>query len=92
HELLKSDDKPVVIIFNKMDEYEKLTFDEWLEPEVKQDLLQELKDKWKLQTEGKCVFISATEKINIAELRQTVLNNVRTMYQVRYPYKAEFFY
>jgi len=91
HEL-KSDDKPVIIVFNKMDEYEKITFDEWLEPEIKQDLLRELKDKWQLQTEGKCVFISATEKINIAELRQTVLNNVRTMYQVRYPYKAEFFY
>jgi GTPase len=91
HEL-KSDDKPVIIVFNKMDNYEKATFDEWLEPEVKQDLLQELKDKWQQQTEGKCVFISATEKINIAELRQTVLNNVRKMYQVRYPYKAEFFY
>ena len=91
HEL-KSDDKPIIIVFNKMDQYEKITFDAWLEPEVKQDLLHELKDKWQLQTEGKCVFISATEKINIAELRQTVLNNVRTMYQVRYPYKAEFFY
>jgi GTP-binding protein HflX len=91
HEL-KSDDKPVIIVFNKMDEYEKITFDEWLEPGVKQDLLRELKDKWQLQTEGNCVFISATEKINIAELRQTVLNNVRKMYQVRYPYKAEFFY
>jgi GTPase len=91
HEL-KSDDKPVIVVFNKMDEYEKVTFDEWLEPEVKQDLLRELKDKWQLQTEGKCVFISATEKINIAELRQTVLNNVRKIYQVRYPYKAEFFY
>lgn len=91
HEL-KSDDKPVIIVFNKMDEYEKRTFDEWLEPEVKQDLLRELKDKWQSQTEGNCVFISATEKINIDELRQTVLNNVRKMYQVRYPYKAEFFY
>ena len=91
HEL-KSDDKPVIIVFNKMDEYEKITFDEWLEPDVKQDLLRELKDKWQLQTEGKCVFISATEKINIVELRQTVLNNVRKIYQVRYPYKAEFFY
>jgi GTPase len=91
HEL-KSDDKPVIIVFNKMDEYEKRTFDEWLEPEVKQDLLRELKDKWQSQTEGNCVFISATEKINIDELRQTVLNNVRKMYQVRYPYKAEFSY
>ncbi len=91
HEL-KSDNKPIIIVFNKMDEYEKITFDEWLEPGVKQDLLRELKHKWQLQTEGNCVFISATKKTNINELRQTVLNNVRKMYQVRYPYKAEFFY
>lgn len=91
HEL-KSDDKPVITIFNKMDQYEKNTFDEWLEPEIKQDLLKELKQKWQSETEGNCVFISAIEKSNLEELRQTVLNNVRTMYQVRYPYKAEFFY
>lgn len=91
HEL-KSDDKPVIIVFNKMDQYEKNTFDEWLEPQVKQDLLLELKQLWQEKTEGKCVFISATEKSNISELRQSVLNQVRNMYQVRYPYKAEFFY
>ncbi|MDQ6904032.1 MAG: GTPase HflX [Bacteroidota bacterium] len=91
HEL-KSDDKPIITIFNKMDQYEKNTYDEWLEPAVKQDLLDELKQRWQEKTEGNCVFISATEKLNISALRQTVLNNVRTMYQVRYPYKAEFFY
>lgn len=91
HEL-KSDDKPVIIIFNKMDQYEKNTFDEWLDPVVKRDLLQELRQRWEEKTQGRCVFISATEKINISELRQTVLNHVRNMYQIRYPYKAEFFY
>ena len=91
HEL-KSDDKPVIIIFNKMDCYEKNTFDEWLDPEVKKDMLIELKEKWKEKTGGNCVFISATEKTNISELRQLVLNQVRKMYQIRYPYKAEFFY
>ncbi|MEO8415715.1 MAG: GTPase HflX [Ginsengibacter sp.] len=89
---LKSDDKPIITVFNKMDQYEKSTFDEWLEPEVKRDLLRELKEKWQAQTEGNCVFISATHKTNISDLRQAVLNNVRTMYRVRYPYKAEFFY
>jgi GTP-binding protein HflX len=91
HEL-KSADKPVITVFNKMDQYEKNTFDEWLENEVKNDLLKELKQKWQSQTEGNCIFISAIEKTNINELRQTVLNNVRNMYHVRYPYKAEFFY
>ncbi len=91
HEL-KSDEKPVITVFNKMDQYEKNTFDKWLEPEVKEDILRELREKWQAQTEGKCVFISATEKSNIADLKQIILNTTRTMYQEKYPYKAEFFY
>lgn len=91
HEL-KSDDKPMIIVFNKMDQYEKNTFDQWLDAGVKENILQELTEKWKELTGGKCVFISATAKTNIAELRQSVLNQVRNMYRVRYPYKAEFFY
>lgn len=89
---LKTLEKPTITVFNKMDMYEKNTFDEWLEDNIKQDLLQELKQKWQADTHGNCVFISATEKKNIDELRQTVLNKVREMYQVRYPYKAEFFF
>lgn len=89
---LKSFEKPVITVFNKMDQYEKNTFDQWLEPTVKQQLLEELKQRWKQQTQGNCVFISATEKTNIAELRQVVLNQVRKLYQLKYPYKAEFFY
>lgn len=85
-------EKPVITVFNKMDQYEKKTFDQWLDQEVKQELLKELKERWQAQTEGKCVFISAIEKTNIAELRQIVLNTIRSMYQVKYPYKAEFFY
>lgn len=91
HEL-KSDEKPVITVFNKMDQYEKNTFDKWLEPEVKDEILKELRQKWQAQTEGKCVFISATEKSNISELKQIILNTTRSMYQEKYPYKAEFFY
>ncbi|MEO6187286.1 MAG: GTPase HflX [Ginsengibacter sp.] len=91
HEL-KSDEKPTITVFNKMDVYEKTTFDEWLEPHVKKDLLEELKANWQQKTEGKCVFISALEKTNINELRQLLLNTVRSLYQVKYPYKAEYFY
>jgi GTP-binding protein HflX len=88
---LKSFEKPTITVFNKMDQYEKNTFDEWLEPEIKQQLLEQLKYKWQGLTQGNCVFISATEKTNIDELRQTVLNKVRLLYQKKYPYKAEFF-
>jgi GTP-binding protein HflX len=89
---LRSFEKPIIIVFNKMDEYEKNTFDQWLPEDVKKQLLAELKERWQAQTNDNCVFISATEKTNIKELRQVVLNQVRSLYQVKYPYKAEFFY
>ncbi|MEO6682864.1 MAG: GTPase, partial [Ginsengibacter sp.] len=89
---LKSDQKPIITIFNKMDLYEEKTYDEWLEPEVKQQLLEDLKSKWQEQTQGKCLFMSATEKTNIEGLRQIVLNSVREIYQIKYPYKTEYFY
>lgn len=89
---LKSNDKPIITVFNKLDAYEKNTFDEWLSPELKEDLLRDLEQKWKQQTEGNCIFISAVAKLNVDELRQMLLNKVRNMYQIRYPYKAEFFY
>ena len=89
---LKSDDKPIITIFNKMDLYEKNTYDVWLEPEIKDELLKDLETKWMEQTQGNCVFMSATEKTHIEELRQAVLNQVRDIYQKKYPYKAEFFY
>ena len=91
HEL-ESDNKPIITIFNKMDLYEEKTYDKWLEPEVKQQLLDDLKTKWQEQTQGKCLFMSATEKTNIDGLRQTVLNSVREIYEEKYPYKTEFFY
>ncbi len=85
-------EKPTITIFNKMDKYEDEVFDEWLEAGVKKEILTDLKQRWQNETKGNCVFVSATEKTNIAELRQTILNKVRDLYRIRYPYKAEFFY
>ena len=89
---LKCADKPVITIFNKMDRFEANTFDEWLEDDVKVEILRELKERWQEETKGNCVFVSATEKRNLDGLRQTILNKVREKYQIRYPYKAEYFY
>jgi len=89
---LKCEEKPTITIFNKMDKFETQTFDEWLEEEVKQDILREFKERWQEENKGNCVFVSATERRNLDGLRQTILNKVRDMYRIRYPYKAEFFY
>lgn len=85
-------DKPVITLFNKMDRYEELTFDQWLEPATKQEILQDLYERWQQETGNKAVFISATAKKNIDTLRATILRQVRSCYRIRYPYKTDFFY
>lgn len=89
---LKAFDKPILTIFNKIDRYEAATFDPWLEPAVKEELMSELRERWERETNGHCVFISATERRNLDELRQTILDKVRELYKIRYPYKSEFLY
>ncbi len=85
---LKAFEKPILTIFNKMDLYEEKTFDEWLESSVKQEILHDLKEKWEQLTNNNCVFISALERKNMDALRDLILQRVRDMYQVRYPYKT----
>ena len=88
---MKCNDKPAIMVFNKMDRYEKQTFDEWLEPQVKEDILRDLKERWERETDHNCVFVSAIERRNIDGLRNTILNKVKELYQIRYPYKTSFY-
>jgi GTP-binding protein HflX len=89
---LNAFEKPTVTIFNKMDLYEAQTFDEWLEESTKSEILEDLRDRWNGETNGNAVFVSAIEKRNIDVLRQTILQKVRELYRIRYPYKTEFLY
>jgi len=85
-------DKPIITIFNKMDLYEERTFDEWLGDETKAQILEDLYERWQRETNNNAIFISAVERRNIDQLRKTILDKVRELYRVRYPYKTEFLY
>ena len=63
------------------------------DPEIKSylGLMQELEDRWNRETNYNAIFISATEKVNISELRQVILDKVKALYAIRYPYKANFY-
>ena len=89
---LGSFEKPTLTIFNKMDLYEKQTFDEWLEASTKEEILQDLRDRWNNETNGNAVFVSAIEKKNIDVLHHSILTKVRELYKIRYPYKTDFHY
>jgi GTP-binding protein HflX len=88
---LKAFDKPTVTIFNKMDLYETQTFDEWLGDETKEEILRDLYDRWSNELQGNVVFVSATERRNVEGLRETILNKVKELYAIRYPYKTMFY-
>ncbi|RYZ25347.1 MAG: GTPase HflX [Chitinophagaceae bacterium] len=85
-------EKPSITIFNKMDLYIKNTFDEWLNDETKDQILDDLRQRWQGQTGGNAIFISALERTNIDDLRRVILEKVRELYRIRYPYKTDFFY
>jgi GTP-binding protein HflX len=87
---LGSFEKPMLTIFNKMDLYAERTFDEWLEEGTKEEILRDLEERWQGQTNGNAIFISALERTNIEHLRTTILEKVRELYRIRYPYKSEF--
>lgn len=85
-------DKPCITVFNKMDLYETIHFDEWLEEPIKQQIISELQQRWENETRGNCVFVSAISRKNIDKLRENILGKVKEAYQVRYPYKTEYLY
>ncbi|MGC4233456.1 MAG: GTPase HflX [Niabella sp.] len=88
---LKAYDKPAITIFNKMDLYEAHTFDEWLSEETREDILRDLYERWNNELNGNVVFVSATERRNVDGLRETILNKVKELYSIRYPYKTMFY-
>ena len=84
-------DKPIVTIFNKMDLYEQQVFDEWLDPEVKKEMLTQLEARWQRETNESAIFVSATERHNIDGLRAVILSRVKKLYEERYPYLTQFY-
>lgn len=83
--------KPTLMVFNKLDLYRERNFDDLLDDEVKVEILAELKQNLKNNYEHDNIFISAINKENIDELRLKLKEMVSGAYNVRYPYKSQFF-
>lgn len=81
-------DKMVITVFNKIDAYSFVQKEEDdLTPAGKENVtLDELKQTWMNKTNGLCVFISATQRSNINELRKLLYDKVKEMHVKRYPY------
>lgn len=85
---IKADNKPIYVIFNKVDAYTYEEYDEFsLEPKCKNNRsLEELKNSWIAKEKTPCIFISAKEKIGIDKLRNDIYKMVAEIHAGRYPF------
>lgn len=87
---IKSIDKPTVMVFNKIDAYKPLTIEEddlMTERTTRHNTLDEWRSTWMSNHQGtEALFISATNKENFEEFRETVYENVRQIHITRFPY------
>lgn len=85
---IHADNKPIYVIFNKVDAYTYEEYDEFsLEPKGKNNRsLEELKNSWIAKEKTPCIFISAKEKIGIDKLRNDIYKMVAEIHAGRYPF------
>ena len=85
---LKCGDKPLMVIFNKIDAFTYVQKDEDdLTPKTKENItLDELKETWMNKLSDNCLFISAREKQNIENLKDIIYKRVCELHVQKYPY------
>ena len=81
-------DKPVFLVFNKIDAYTYIKKDEDdLTPATRENMsLEEMKQSWIAKANTPCIFISAVERLNIEKLRSDLYGMVREIHSGRYPF------
>lgn len=84
---LKAADKPVIMVFNKIDKYRHVPKEaDDLTPAVRENItLEELEKTWIARSASPSVFISATERTNLDALRSILLKEVGNLLRNRYP-------
>lgn len=86
---LDKTEKPVILVFNKIDAYHPIEKEEDdPTPRTQENFtLEELKKSWMAKMNNtQCVFISAQDKENIEELKEIIYEKVKEIFKVRYPY------
>jgi GTP-binding protein HflX len=86
---IDSVDKPTLMVFNKIDQYqaEPLDEDDLITPRTSRHYsIEEWKQTWMQRMSGNAVFISALQKDNLEEFRKRVYQEVRDIHVTRFPY------
>lgn len=81
-------DKPVVMVFNKMDAWRESHFDALLDQATRRELEEELKESCRAKYACPMEFISARTMENIELLRKLLKSEIEKQYIIRYPYRS----
>ncbi len=81
-------DKPILVVFNKIDAYKFIVKDDDdLTPRNSENIsLNELKQTWMAKLDHQSIFISALNKTHLTELRELLYDKIKKLHEVRYPY------
>lgn len=81
-------DKPMIMVFNKIDAFTYTPKDaDDLTPLKRENLsLDDFRNTWMSRMDNNCVFISAKEKINIDELKDLLYQKAKEIHTMRFPY------
>lgn len=87
-EVCESKDKPMILVFNKVDAFTYVKKDDDdLTPCLRENIpLEELKQTWMAKMNDNCIFISARERINIDELKSRLYEMAKEIHMKRFPY------
>ena len=87
-EVCESKDKPMILVFNKIDAFTyKKKDDDDLTPRTRENIpLEELKSTWMAKMNDNCIFISAKNKVNIEELKSKLYEMAKEIHMKRFPY------
>ena len=87
-EVCESKDKPMILVFNKVDAFTYVKKDDDdLTPRLRENIpLEELKQTWMAKMNDNCIFISARERINIDELKSRLYERAKEIHMKRFPY------
>jgi GTP-binding protein HflX len=86
---IKCDDKPTLMVFNKIDAYEPeiIQEDDLVTEKTKLHYsLDEWKNTWMNTTDNQAIFISALNKDNLEEFKDVTYEAVKTIHKTRFPY------
>ena len=81
-------EKPILIVFNKIDVYTfKPKEEDDLTPILPENIsLEDLRKTWMAKSDGESMFISALNKTHLADLKDMLYDKIKQLHEVRYPY------